>query len=460
MAYPVTNTADFEESSSQYLSITDASQTGLDITGDFTFEAWVKLESFTGSNMMIIAKKITTGYQFLVNSSSNKLQINYLGTGGSNTVISCNTAFTAGDIGVWRHVAITVDVSARTASFYIDGVDAGSTTDTAGDTDILGNTDPFEIGAKTGASTFDGRIGLVRVWSDIRTQSEIVDNACVAFGAAETNMEGEWSLNNVLTDASGNGNTLTNNNTVTFGADVPGFCLITDLTTDLVSYWKLDETSGSAIDSVGSNAGSNSNVTYAAAKINNGGVFNGSNAALNCSTSSTLNPSGSFSFNLWFNSNDVTDNNAMFTRDNGGAVGTDRSYGMYTSGSNLIGELFSSGNVYIITGGTTLLNNTWYMATFVQRSGAAEFEIYLNGVSDATAVASNATTFTSTHATQIGRKVQAGNPKWWNGELDEVGFWNKALSGAEITELYNSGAGNQYPFSGGVSINSNFFMFM
>ena len=40
-----THSTDLESGSSQYWSITDASQTGLDITGDFSIEGWVKLES-------------------------------------------------------------------------------------------------------------------------------------------------------------------------------------------------------------------------------------------------------------------------------------------------------------------------------------------------------------------------------------------------------------------------------
>jgi len=44
-AFAASASIDLERSSSQYLSITDASQTGLDFTGDFTIEGWVKLES-------------------------------------------------------------------------------------------------------------------------------------------------------------------------------------------------------------------------------------------------------------------------------------------------------------------------------------------------------------------------------------------------------------------------------
>jgi RHS repeat-associated protein len=36
----------------------------------------------------------------------------------------------------------------------------------------------------------------------------------------------------------------------------------------------------------------------------------------------------------------------------------------------------------------------------------------------------------------------------FNGRIDEVGFWKRVLSPAEISALYNAGVGCQYPFSG------------
>jgi hypothetical protein len=43
----------------------------------------------------------------------------------------------------------------------------------------------------------------------------------------------------------------------------------------------------------------------------------------------------------------------------------------------------------------------------------------------------------------------------FNGQLDEVGVWNRALTGSEVTELYNGGIGLTYPFiegGGGVAL--------
>ena len=36
---------------------------------------------------------------------------------------------------------------------------------------------------------------------------------------------------------------------------------------------------------------------------------------------------------------------------------------------------------------------------------------------------------------------------FWVGQLDALGIWNRALTDAEITELYNAGAGKEHPFA-------------
>ena len=35
----------------------------------------------------------------------------------------------------------------------------------------------------------------------------------------------------------------------------------------------------------------------------------------------------------------------------------------------------------------------------------------------------------------------------FNGRIDEIGVWNRVLNDAEITQLYNGGAGKAYPFN-------------
>ena len=51
------------------------------------------------------------------------------------------------------------------------------------------------------------------------------------------------------------------------------------------------------------------------------------------------------------------------------------------------------------------------------------------------------------------RTMNIGSINWttpttfsFNGQLDEVGIWNRTLTQNEINELYNIGIGKQYPF--------------
>ncbi len=37
---------------------------------------------------------------------------------------------------------------------------------------------------------------------------------------------------------------------------------------------------------------------------------------------------------------------------------------------------------------------------------------------------------------------------WWNGSIDEFGFWKRVLTSQERTDLYAAGAGLTYPFDG------------
>lgn len=182
----INNGIDLEIATVQSMYILDASQTGLDITGDISISAWIKLESLASTgNETIVAKWHATGagfraYQFDITQTTNLLRFQISSDGGSSNVnvATCNTAFDVDDLGVWHHCVVTVDVSSASAgiTIYIDGV-AQSVTASGTQTSIANTTAQFDIGARnylgTPTELFDGMIDEVGVWSRELTSGEV-----------------------------------------------------------------------------------------------------------------------------------------------------------------------------------------------------------------------------------------------------------------------------------------------
>jgi hypothetical protein len=69
--------------------------------------------------------------------------------------------------------------------------------------------------------------------------------------------------------------------------------------------------------------------------------------------------------------------------------------------------------------------------------------MYLNGTLTDTFTGISWTDAAGTCTTQIGSIY--GTVYYFNGKIDEIGAWTRLLTSTEITELYNLGAGKQYP---------------
>ncbi|PIR69965.1 MAG: hypothetical protein COU47_00845 [Candidatus Niyogibacteria bacterium CG10_big_fil_rev_8_21_14_0_10_46_36] len=221
------HSVDLKASSSQYLSITDGSQTGLDLSGDLTFEAWVKFETIPsgdGTRYEILGKwnsvpNLSYHWSFIVNGSTlmQEFEVSDDGTNFDTYQVAAGSLNT----GQWYHVAMTWDASAASAEFFHNGTSIG--TDAASKTSIYNSNSTFRIGSHQGTNSyFDGLIDDVRVWSDIRINSEISNNYQSELVGNETNLVSYWKLNNDYTDQTTNGNTLTANNSPVFSTDIPG----------------------------------------------------------------------------------------------------------------------------------------------------------------------------------------------------------------------------------------------
>lgn len=270
--YTSKQSIDLEASSSQYGSVAD--QAELSLSGDMTLEAWIKLEAVDGTN----PGNIITKYDAAANKRSYKMWIHTDGTlqfiasndGAATTAAASDYDFFDGSLDdTWYHVAVTYDASAGTCKFYINGVldSTGSGLDTG---TVHDNDSKFMIGAEedvggSGAKFFfDGLIREARVWNDIRTDEEILDNFHKELDGTEAGLVGYWKLDGDWTDSTSNANTLTASGSPVFRNEAPwdtsGTILeitgSTDVTDVAINDSTPDSNDGSATDfNVGENSG-------------------------------------------------------------------------------------------------------------------------------------------------------------------------------------------------------------
>jgi len=197
-----TQCADFESSSSQYAS--KSSPTGITFTDDFTIEAWVKLESYTNGGILSRYDG-TSGLLMYINSSGQVImQGNNSGAQWKNT-----QTYQSLPLGRWVHIASTMDLSGNSFTTYLDGVEVPSLDTLTGTPSAIVQAGNLQVGAFNDGSFFDGKLSDVRVWSDIRTATEIQDNMNQTLTGTETGLVAYYPLNGNFEDSTSNENDLT-----------------------------------------------------------------------------------------------------------------------------------------------------------------------------------------------------------------------------------------------------------
>lgn len=464
-----THSLDLETSSSQYASISDASQTGLDFSSALTFEMWVKLESSTATNTLIGKSNSGTNqiaYQVYI-TSDNKLNFFTSSDGSTSTRnIYTSTSATVPD-GVYTHIAVTFDASTEVCNMYINGLSvAVSQTGTAFSGTIFNSTESFTLGSESfsTSNSLDGLIDEVRAWDDVRTAQEIQDNLGKELVGNEANLQGYWKLNNNYTDSTSNGNDLTASGSPVFSTEVPfdgsetSIDDSTTLKTNLVSYWTLDENSGTRADSHGSNDLTDNNTVLSGTGIlSNGADFEAGNSeslSITDGSQTGLDITGDLTASAWINLESSPANNTTYTILQKGTFTTDtgstKSYGFIyqdiggTEYLKLQINDIGTGTSTNATHTVTLTPGTFYHVAVSYDASAGTCTFYIDGI----AVGTGSSLDTSIHdgggEFAIGADKQA-NGFYFDGIIDEVGIWSRILTAGEISNLYNEG--NALPYA-------------
>ena len=166
------NAANFETTATEYLSITDASQTNLDITGDMSINFWVNFESLTTARIINKANFASAerSFSFLwVNTATDYLRM-YMFDG--TTEYEPTVAWTP-STATWYMLTVVYDASAGTQDYYVNGSQQG-VQQTGAVTSMKNSTADFTIGAAhAGELPFDGFIDIAEIYNRTLTTDEI-----------------------------------------------------------------------------------------------------------------------------------------------------------------------------------------------------------------------------------------------------------------------------------------------
>jgi hypothetical protein len=204
-------------------------------------------------------------------------------------------------------------------------------------------------------------------------------------------------------------------------------------TTGLVSYYKLDETTaGVAVDFV--NAKDLTNTGVVINEVGKIGRAYKSTAAGNLLTTNTAIPiTGNFTINTWAfptaNATGVASLLAGYGRyaDNAG-------FGLWVDTAGKMGWVVNQSYVFSATNQSIQLNS-WTMITMIYNGSS--LKIYFNSILAYT-VARSINPNSSTTISMYTRTDYGGT---FIGKLDEIGFYNLALTQNEIDLIYNNGNG-------------------
>ncbi len=308
-------------------------------------------------------------------------------------------------INQWNHIVLTI--SNGNSTIFLNGIEVynGVTSPTNNTIDNL----PLIIGKDApGLIEYaNGKIDDVGIWNRALSQQEITNmyngvnysDTCNAVSGSLTNgLVGYWPFCGNANDQSGNGL-----NGVVNGAT---------LTTDRFG---------------------NSNSAYS---------FNGTNSQIIISDNSQLDLTNDFTVSSWFYLNSFGNqwSNILSKHHQINGQGT------YTFGivSALIPnpQLAFQADPYFATiansgtGGQVGLNQ-WYNCIVSYQKSSSLLKYYLNGALISTVnIAFNISD--TTYNLTIGHEEGTADlTRWFNGKIDDLGIWNRALTPQEITQLFN-----------------------
>lgn len=197
----------------------------------------------------------------------------------------------------------------------------------------------------------------------------------------------------------------------------------------------LDEAGAAIADSSGSNNNATAvNTSLVSGQFSGARRFTGSNSYLQILNSATLNPTNEISIEAWVKWNINPATGAQWAQIINKNV--DDQYQIQHNSNNSAFEfaLRTNTNRRYVLSTTVPQQGVWYH--IVGTYNGASLRIYVNGTYE-NAVSLSGTILSSTTPVRIGSRTS--NDRFFNGDIDEVAIYNRALSATEISSRYFAG---------------------
>ena len=219
----------------------------------------------------------------------------------------------------------------------------------------------------------------------------------------------------------------------------------------LVAFWKLDEVSGVRKDVLGRfDLTDNNTVTQAAGKVGNSAQFTAANSewlSVNDAPDLRFGGNRNWTVTCWaqFGAAVVGGNSTIFNKGEpvvGSGAGAEII--LLKNGTENIQSYYRNGTDTSYPGyahSTIISPSTWYFLALSYNFLTQNLSITVNTTTQT--FASVTINDGQNQPFQLGRRT-LGN--YHEGLIDSFGKWNRVLTSDELTSLYNSGNGKEYPF--------------
>lgn len=389
---------DFERGDTEYLSISDAGQNGLDLSTTFTLSSWVKVESSVGNYEGIITKADggEISYAFGTDGTGIRMWLDDDGfVGGGVEISTASNFYTAG---VWTLITITYD--GNVIRIYKDGAEQ-----TTGDFPYTTNIAPhqgssaFYLGYWDSQSEyFDGNIDEVRVYNRTLSSSEVQNLYFWAPGPIA-----DWKLNE-------NTGTVTN---------------------DSSSYGNVSSTF-------------TGNTKWIDGKYGSGVVFDNNNGNIRfVETASTTDLGAigsSYTVSAWVRTSDTTSSTDDVVAKHGTNSGASPFRIYLSSTTRNPGVVVTDGtNTASFTGTTAVNDNKWHYITVVRNVSTDTVYIYVDGSLENSATDPTTVSAANNDDISIGNGGASYITDDLNGSVDDVKIYNYARTPGQIVEDMNAG---------------------